>query len=615
MKKQPKPKAETVTPEPPPPEAPPIERPPLLIPLADDLPWKGDAPLDRLVDSPTNPRKTYDPASLAELGHSILEHGLLQSLVVRPRRGGIPIPRGVLPTAAVVEGLRATLEGANPPSDMLFEEMRPLCGVDDFEIVVGHRRKRGAALVGLQRIDVIVRVLSDKEVLEIQLIENTQREDVHPLEEADGMHALITQHEYTAEALASRIGKSVSHVYKRLKLCTLCPIGRELFLASQTSHMQLGHAELIVRIDNAGLQEQAIDEAGLRPRTDGGYRNVMTVAQLRDHIMRRYVLRLLGAPFNPNDVALVEGVGVCGACPKRTGAQPLLFTDVGSDDLCTDPACFSAKTEAAWKHRVTEAETAGQRVLSDEQARTVFGHGSTSVSYNAPFIDLDDVCHEVGKGKPWRKLLGKQLPPITLALDSTGAVHELVTRADVKKLAEAQRAEGKTGGAAALPAPSPTQRDANKAANEKAKIHRAATSNAIAKLVSVASKRPPNDAQLRLLVTGVLDGAWSDTTNDVARRRGFEKRKDGKGASPTEQLAASVATLKGNELYALLLEIVVTRGVYFAHSLSSAKHLQAACGLYRLDHKQFESQAKAAASEAAKARKVPKAKRARVTAE
>jgi ParB family chromosome partitioning protein len=131
-----------------------------------------DLPIEQLVESPTNPRKRYQQASLEELAQSFRSRGVLEPLLVRP-----------------VEPER-------------------------FEIVAGSRRYRAARIAELQTVPARVREMTDAEALEVQCIENLQREDIHPLEEAQGFRALLDlpDQQYTLARIGERAGKSAAYI-------------------------------------------------------------------------------------------------------------------------------------------------------------------------------------------------------------------------------------------------------------------------------------------------------------------------------------------------------------------------------------------------------------------
>src|SRR5262249_32650145 len=129
---------------------------------------------------------------------SIEAHGLAQPILVRPR----PAPGRSQAQQDVAEAFG-------------------IQGEEYFELVAGERRWRAAKLAGLKEIEAKVRDLDNKAVLEIQFIENLQRTDLSPIEEAEGYKRLLDEHGYTADSLAGKLGKSKSYVYARLKLNNL----------------------------------------------------------------------------------------------------------------------------------------------------------------------------------------------------------------------------------------------------------------------------------------------------------------------------------------------------------------------------------------------------------
>ncbi|MGE0456437.1 MAG: ParB/RepB/Spo0J family partition protein [Vicinamibacterales bacterium] len=161
--------------------------------------------LTELFPSPTNPRKTFDQVKLQELADSISKVGLIQPITVRPHHNG----------------------------------------TTTYEVIAGERRYRAAAIAKSETIECVVRELSDVEVLEIQTIENLQRDDLHELEEADGYARLMKEAGYDVARIAQRVGKSEKYVYDRIKLLQLIPELREIFLAGEIA---AGHAILLARL-------------------------------------------------------------------------------------------------------------------------------------------------------------------------------------------------------------------------------------------------------------------------------------------------------------------------------------------------------------------------------
>lgn len=174
-------------------------------------------PVDFIIANRSNPRRSFDAEQLEELTNSIREKGVMSPLLVRP--------------------------------------------TDDpniFELIAGERRWRAAQKAGLHDVPVIVREVDDKEALELAIIENVQRADLNPLEEALGYGQLIEQFEYTQQDLAQVIGKSRSHVANTLRLLKL-PEDVRGMVSSGT--LTAGHARtLITAEDPAALARQIVDK-------------------------------------------------------------------------------------------------------------------------------------------------------------------------------------------------------------------------------------------------------------------------------------------------------------------------------------------------------------------
>ncbi len=261
-------------------------------------------PLSILTESKTNPRRIFEDAALKELADSIRSQGVLSPLLVRP---------------------------LNERS---------------FEIVAGARRYRAAQMAESETIPVRIVNLTDAEALEAQLIENLQRRDVHPLEEAQGFRALLNLEEpkYSIEQIAAKTGKSPAYCAQRIKLTELDPAVVEAFYKDEIG---VGHALLLAKLQPAE-QEQAL-AACFREDWGGGSGKskhiLLPVRNLKEWIEHHILLILKDAPFSKSDATLNPQAGACLDCPKRTGHNKLLFADV-REDACTDPACYQTKVDA-----------------------------------------------------------------------------------------------------------------------------------------------------------------------------------------------------------------------------------------------------------------------------
>jgi ParB family transcriptional regulator, chromosome partitioning protein len=247
--------------------------------------------------------------------------------------------------------------------------VRPLPDGEDgfFELVAGARRYRASKLAERETIPASVRELTDAECLELQLIENLQRADVHELDEARGYAALmqLQPDTYTVETLAEKIGRSEKYVYARLRLIHLV---EEVQQAFYTGKLTVAHAFEIARLQ-PNDQRRALAGCFPNHRTaaallkDKKAEAVVTVRELREWIESEIHLDLTNAPFDPQDETLLPAAGSCARCPKRTGNNPLLFPEVRHKSICTDRECYRAKVEALVQLRVKPLEESGEKPL------------------------------------------------------------------------------------------------------------------------------------------------------------------------------------------------------------------------------------------------------------
>lgn len=339
-----------------------------------------------LEPSPTNPRKHFAAdKQLTELADSIRSSGIHQPILARPLPGnrladtqhqpGTTTRRAVLPT---------------------------------HEIVAGERRWRAATIAGLASVPVIIKHMTDDQVLEAQIVENLQRQDLSELEEADGYRTLIDHTELTAHDIAKKVGKSRSYIMQRLKLLDLGIEGRTALAAGD---IEASVALLLARIPDPKRQIEALGKVK-RPAPD---KRPMSHADAKTLILSNYTLRLPDAVF---DVAKTyhiklagghpegQSQGPCQACPNRTGANPDLFADISGADICTDPACYHAKTAAHQEARLALAQSHGHTVISGKAAKALMP--SQWVRHIDGHLRLDDV-NDSPTSQPLRTIIGAEM--------------------------------------------------------------------------------------------------------------------------------------------------------------------------------------------------------------
>ncbi|WP_224030289.1 ParB/RepB/Spo0J family partition protein [Paraburkholderia caribensis] len=340
-------------------------------------------PLDSIRPSPTNPRKRFSEAAQAEMIASVRKHGLLQPMLLRPWPGE--------------PGL--------------------------FELVAGERRHRAASVAGLKDVPVLVRDLSDDEVLHIQIVENLQRKDLHPLEEADG-YKVLSDRGHTLEQIADEVSQTKTYVAQRLKLCALNASSRKLFFDEKLTAKT---ALMIARLPT-DLQDKAA-----KTISSGYGGQPMSVTSASDYVQREFMLRLDQAPFKTSDAQLVPAAGACGPCPKRTGNQSDLFGDVKSKEVCTDPSCYAKKRDASTAQKRAEAEASGRTVIAGKDAKVTqpYEYGSLVGGW----VKLDERCYDDPKQRTYRQIIGAKGVKSAALLQSPhgGDMIDVMQKSDLKK--------------------------------------------------------------------------------------------------------------------------------------------------------------------------------------
>jgi len=292
--------------------------------------------LTNIHESTTNPRRTFDESKLAELAESLRTQGLIQPITVRPNSEG-------------------------------------------YEIVAGARRFRAAHLAEMNEIPVRVVQLSDEQALEWQLIENSQRVDVHPYEEAQGFQRLLDLPGYDVATLAEKTGKSDSLIYTRLALLQLIPEVAEAF---QDERITASHANLIARLPQDSQQE-AFTQCWRKDWQDNEP-HLLAAKYLSAWIANNVYLPLDEAPFDREDNTLNPTAGACSNCPRRSGYNTSLFTDVAGDQ-CLDATCYHAKLtehvnrEVAARPELIQIETA-HRNPKEQRPGTLSRHEYTEIT-------------------------------------------------------------------------------------------------------------------------------------------------------------------------------------------------------------------------------------------
>jgi ParB family chromosome partitioning protein len=468
-------------------------------------------PIEWLRPSKTNPRKHF--ADLAELVESVHKHGVLVPLIVRAL-------------------------SPKTPGDTLYE------------IVAGERRYRASKEAKLPELPVRVLELDDKQTLELQLIENLQRADVHPIEEADGYQRLIDKHGYNAAGLAVRVGKSESYVYQRLKLATLIPKAKEAFYDEK---LTASHAILIARLDEK-QQKQALEYAA------GSRHHQPSVREFEEWVHEEFYLDLHAAPWKKDDAELVPAAGACLACPKRSGFLPALFPELSKGkDLCQDAGCYRGKHVAFIKRSLAEdpeLKPIAVGYLDTAEAKSLQREHGTFQR-----VDTWDVKRD--KKKP------------------SGAVRGIVLGGHGARTGETVWFVKKkpSAGDSALEKRYKAERRRAELVQERKIFAREKLGAAILAAVPPA----PAERELRIVAKAFFKDVWHELKKRIATRHGI---KPPKPADLEKLMGARIDTWGQSELSPFLIEVALSRHLQ-VHSYDRGEpdDLIAAAQAYKLNGK------------------------------
>jgi ParB/RepB/Spo0J family partition protein len=260
------------------------------------------------------PRTEFDDAETKELAASISKHGVLQAILTRPWPDNVPNPKKF-----------------------------------KYHLVFGERRLRASTIAKKSTIPTMVRQLTDAEVLDIQIVENLQREDISALDEAAWFKHILSSSHINVEELGQRIGKAKDYINRRLHLNDMIAPFRKLL---HDKEMLLVHAFEITKLP---AHEQTNYYNDLKKENALKLIHLQTATQLREDIEQKIVRSLDGAQFKASDDKLLPEAGACTNCLKRSGANRDLFGDMKEQDRCFDKTCFEKKTNIAFDLKLKAA--------------------------------------------------------------------------------------------------------------------------------------------------------------------------------------------------------------------------------------------------------------------
>lgn len=252
--------------------------------------------------SPLNYRKFYSQHALEQFAAELAIHGIISPVLLRP------IPSG------------------------------------RYELVVGERRLKAACIAFIKEVPALVKVLTDEEVREIQLAENLQREDPHPMHTAFAI-GQMKQAKMNVEEIAVRLGKSAKFVYSRIRLLDLTEPFREMFMADVINIQEA--------FDIAALSEASQLELFEAQCTGWQEKENFEIHNLH-YNLNRYRYDLHQAPFNIKDKKLIPEAGACTNCPFNSATLKTLFPELAKQAVCSKKECYQAKCTTQ-QHQMLQA--------------------------------------------------------------------------------------------------------------------------------------------------------------------------------------------------------------------------------------------------------------------
>jgi ParB family transcriptional regulator, chromosome partitioning protein len=510
-----------------------------------------DLPLESLVESPVNPRRTFEEDALNELASSIRAQGILAPLLVRP------------------------------------------LGEQTYEIVAGARRYRAAHLAGLSYVPVRIVDLTDAQALETSIVENLQRRDVHPLEEAQGFAALLRleERQYSVEQIAAKCAKSPGYVASRLRLTELTPDVTEAFAKDEIG---LGHALLLAKLQPQ-QQEEALPSCFQQQYANGKPKPILLpVRHLREWIERNILLELATAPFSKEDAALLPEGGSCVECPKRTGYNVLLFEGIGTQhDSCSDPKCYAAKVDA----HVQKTLAAKPKLVQISTAFGVAKEGSAAIPRNNYVAIREDKPQKGQHDWPEYKMCKYAAEAIITEGSEKGEMRRVCVNPDCP-IHHAKKRQKPS---------QPNRADAKFHAEQEKRRREEALAQAtgLRVLKAIGDAVPVRLMKRDLLFVVSRLAAMLDERKVAVliRQHGMGKSRDGE--APAKLLAAFLPRAEESKLGRILVETVIVLSM--RTDSDAAKILREAALGYKVDVEAISAQVKQefAAKDKAKAAKKP----------
>lgn len=402
-------------------------------------------PIGKIKRSPTNPRTTWPAAEQQEMENSMREHGFtISTLLVRPEADTFFIDAVTPGQHFVMRRTPAgteTNEGMHATMNQAEKQLAELQGC--YELVAGERRWRAAKAVGIEAVPCIVREMTNQQVLILQMLENLQRSDLTPMEEARGFARLLAEVDaqgrpcYTKASLAAAVGKGEEHIRRRVGLCRLAddPALADFVKAYETGVVGNRHAQLVLGVPDAKARVKFAKEI-LEPKWDEAPLSERKAELLKK---RDYTIELRGAPFDLGDPDLLPVLlengdrargGACIGCPFLEELE-----GKSNVKMCMNPACFELKKKAEWEQWMSRETSVDKkrRALTEAECQKLYRFGD-QLEWNCGLVDLaerpdsSDLKPGEVASATWKKLIGDAEMEVLVVKDRNGKRHELVER-------------------------------------------------------------------------------------------------------------------------------------------------------------------------------------------
>ena len=362
-----------------------------------------------IVPSPFQPRKEFPADEMEDLATSVRDNGIQIPLLGRPAPG-----------AAVPE---------------------------EVELVAGERRVRTAKAWKLESVPMIVRKLTDDEVIRIQRLENAGRENLKALEAAED-YVLLQGQGKTVEEICALHGVKRSHVFTRIRVAKLPTEIKQLI---KDGKLSITIADLVAKLPTVEMQKEAAKElAAGRKEWDDAVRDYVQVPlafrAAQERIAEKFQNDLTKAPFDLKKIyygdvkrkgstLMLGSRGSCAECPHRTGNCKDLYPDQKNPNICTEPDCFIGKVKADTEEKLASAKARGLEILSPETSKKLYpsySDGSHPV-YGSGYATLDQECDDDDKERSFATLLkGHPLPKGYAVLNNKGVAQTVYKLSDIE---------------------------------------------------------------------------------------------------------------------------------------------------------------------------------------